>query len=126
MREMQPPMGSETGSERGAKSLPEVQESLLEHAAPEACTEKEVTQDSPVVKVVTTVTGGRAVFDKEKLGVFFRTHSENYLPIIEDGEVVGIIPMGLLREVFSQQELGRFSNPLSDSPHRQSQSSPSV
>jgi hypothetical protein len=115
--------------------MSEVQESLLEQAAPKAIqnqgldsrlADESLPKDNPIVNLVTSTDGGSAVFDKEKLKQFLRTHAENYLPIGEDGEIVGIIPMGLMREVFLEQEAGRFSNPLLDSPNYQSQSFPNV
>lgn len=135
MRALRSSMGAATGNHRGTKGMSEVQESLLEQAAPKAIQnqgldshlpDESLPKDNPIVKLVTSTDGGSAVFDKEKLKQFLRTHAENYLPIREDGEIVGIIPMGLMREVFLEQEAGRFSNPLLDSPNYQSQSFPNV
>lgn len=49
-------MGATTGNEGRTPSLSEVQISLLEQAETEARQQKEITEDSPVVKVVTSVT----------------------------------------------------------------------
>ena len=54
MREMRPSVGSK-GNNRGAESLPEVQESVLEHAPTEA-RQEEITEDWPIVKLVTSMT----------------------------------------------------------------------
>jgi hypothetical protein len=56
-----------------------------------------------VVNICLKGNRGRAVLDKEKLGSFFQTHLEHCLPIRESGTVVAIIPLGLLRELYSGQ-----------------------
>ena len=54
--------------------------------------------------------GNRAVFDREKLWHFLRTESANHLPILENGELVGIVPLRLMREVFAEIEAGTLSS----------------
>jgi hypothetical protein len=119
-----------TGNDRGTEGLPEVQESVLEHAAPNT-RQEEITEDWPVVKLVTRVIGptmsaGHVVFDRAKLKRFFETHSENYLPICNNGVEVGAIPMGSWRRAWEAGELDIEPNPAREDCSHPSPSSPSV
>jgi hypothetical protein len=75
MRKMRTQVGSPAGYNGRAKGLPEVQESVLEHAAPNA-RQEEIAENSSVVNLVTRVADVRKT-DVPQGGLFrefIRTH----------------------------------------------------
>lgn len=110
--------------------MSEVQKPVLEYTANENpyqdFYEEIAAEDSPIVTLVTNGTGGHAVFDRDKLKRFFETHSDNYLPIYENGAVVGTIPMGSWRAAWRAGELDTEPNLVPDCSSHQNPSSLSV
>lgn len=112
MRKVSTQVGS-TGNNGRTEGLPEVQESVLEHAAPEANQKPRLAgrlagqtvgeNDSVVKSVICTENGqGRAVFDRKNLEAFLESYSDDCIPIYEGARMAGIIPLRLAREVLEK------------------------
>ncbi len=82
MRKVPTYVGATTGNNGRTEGLPEVQESVLEHAAPETqnaqVTDETLSQNSDVVNLVTNVTGIRKTDDIVRKQFVYEMRRDNW------------------------------------------------